>query len=71
MLSKYGCGWIQFNGYSDAWYHGGESFFYLGYNMYIDTSEYGNLYLIQLHPTVAGDEYSQALLKDIVSEGGF
>ena len=69
--NKYGCGWIQYNGYSDSWYHGGESFFYLGYNMYIDTNKYGNLYLIQLHPTVAGDEYSQALLKDLSTAGGF
>ena len=71
LKNSYGCGWTKYNGYSDAWYHGGESFFYLGYNMYIDTNEYGNLYLIQLHPTVAGDEYSQNLMKDLAKESGF
>ncbi len=66
---KYGCGWMLLDVRSKAWYHGGESFFYLGYNLYVDSSKYGNLYLIQLHPTVAGDEYSQKLMADIVREG--
>ena len=68
---KYCCGWIKFNNIYDAWYHGGESYFYLGYNMYLDSNEYGKLYLIQLHPTVAGDEYSQELMNDIAAECGW
>ena len=65
---SYSCGWINFMNYDNVWYHGGESYFYLGYNMYLKTEKYGNLYLIQLHPTVAGDEYSNKLLSDIATE---
>ena len=64
---SYSCGWINFMNYDNVWYHGGESYFYLGYNMYLNTEKYGNLYLIQLHPTVAGDEHSNKLLSDIAT----
>ena len=63
--NKYGCGWVRFENASDTWYHGGESYFYLGYNMYMKSAEYGNLYLIQFHPIRSGDEYSHELMRDI------
>lgn len=63
----YGCGWVQFMRYDNVFYHGGETYVYKGYNMFCRTEKYGNLYLIQLHPTVAGDNYSNECMKNIVS----
>lgn len=62
----YGCGWVKFGNYPDVWYHGGETYIYKAYNLYARTKKYGNLYLIQLHPTVAGDQYSNECMMEIV-----
>ena len=34
--------------------------------MYCNTEKYGNVYLIQLHPMTAGDEYSVECMQNIV-----
>ena len=65
-----GCGWVQFGRNSDIYYHGGETWFYKAYNMYLPTEKYGNLYLIQLHPTVAGDEDANECMKSIALAAG-
>ncbi|MDO5436073.1 MAG: serine hydrolase domain-containing protein [Clostridia bacterium] len=64
--SGYGCGWKQFGRYTDAWYHGGQTYFYMAYNLMCKTEKYGHLYLIQLHPTLAGDQYSNTCMEQIV-----
>jgi CubicO group peptidase (beta-lactamase class C family) len=70
MDMGYGCGWMQFGGaqhpIDGIYYHGGETWVYKGYNMYCKTEKYGNVYLIQLHPTTAGDEYSLECMKNII-----
>ena len=40
--------------------------FYMAYNLYAKTEKCGNIYLIQLHPTVAGDRYSNECMRKIV-----
>ena len=62
----YGCGWIRYGRYSGAWYHGGQTYFYTSYNLMCETEKYGRLYLIQLHPTVAGDQYANECMAQIV-----
>ena len=62
----YGCGWMQYGRYPNAWYHGGQTYFYMGYNLMCKIEKYGHLYLIQLHPTVAGDQYSNECMAQIV-----
>ena len=62
----YGCGWVQGGRYSNIFYHGGQTYFYMAYNLYGKTEKYGNLYLIQLHPTVAGDQYSNECMQEII-----
>ena len=64
----YGCGWVKFNEYSNVFYHGGQTYIYMAYNLYGKTEKYGNIYLIQLHPTVAGDQYSNECMRNIVRE---
>ena len=68
MDMGYGCGWVK--GSADFYYHGGETYAYLGYNLYGRTKKYGNLYLIQLHPTVAGDQYSNECMREIIRAAG-
>lgn len=63
----YGCGWIQFPHHENVFYHGGETYVYKGYNMLCKTEKYGNLYLIQLHPTIAVDEFSNECMRNIVT----
>ena len=53
--------------HDNVFYHGGETYVYKENNMFCRTEKYGNLYLIQLHPTVAGDNYSNECMKNIVS----
>ena len=62
----YGCGWVPAGPDSDIFYHGGETYIYKAYNLYAKTEKYGNLYLIQLHPTVAGDQYSNECMREII-----
>ena len=62
----YGCGWVQAGRYADTYYHGGETYIYKAYNLYANTKKYGNIYLIQLHPTVAGDQYSNECMLEII-----
>ena len=62
----YGCGWVPAGPDSDIFYHGGETYIYKAYNLYAKTEKYGNLYLIQLHPTVAGDRYSNECMREII-----
>ena len=52
MDKDYGCGWVPARPDSDIFYHGGETYIYKAYNLYAKSEKYGNLYLIQLHPTV-------------------
>ena len=66
----YGCGWMQFPRHDNVFYHGGETYVYKGYNMLCKTEQYGNLYLIQLHPTVAGDKFSNECMRNIVTYTG-
>ena len=66
MDKGYGCGWVPAGPGSDIFYHGGETYIYKAYNLYARTEEYGNLYLIQLHPTVAGDRYSNECMREII-----
>ena len=35
-------------------------------NLYAKSPEYGNIYLIQLHPTVAGDRSSNECMLEII-----
>lgn len=68
---SYGCGWMQYgelqhHPVDGIYFHGGETWVYKGYNMYCNTEKYGNVYLIQLHPTTAGDEYSVECMQNIV-----
>ncbi len=63
----YGGGWMQLGRDDNFFYHGGETYAYLGYNMCCRSEDYGNLYLIQLHPTVAGREYSQESMINIAT----
>ncbi len=63
----YGCGWMQFPRQDNVFYHGGETYVYKGYNMFCRTEKYRNLYLIQLHPTVAGDKFSNECMRNIVT----
>ena len=62
----YGCGWVPAGPDSDIFYHGGETYIYKAYNLYAKTEKYGNLYLIQLHPTAAGDRYSNECMREII-----
>ncbi len=62
----YGCGWVQARPNSDSFYHGGETYIYKAYNLYAKSRKYGNIYLIQLHPTVAGDQYSNECMQEIL-----
>ena len=64
----YGCGWVQFDRHPNVFYHGGQTYIYMAYNLYAKTEKYGNIYLIQLHPTVAGDRYSNECMRKIVRE---
>ena len=66
MDKGYGCGWVQARPNSDIFYHGGETYIYKAYNLYAKTEKYGNIYLIQLHPTVAGDQYSNECMREII-----
>ena len=66
MDKGYGCGWVPAWPGSDIFYHGGETYIYKAYNLYARTEKYGNLYLIQLHPTVAGDRYSNECMREII-----
>ncbi len=66
MDKGYGCGWVQDSRYRSIYYHGGETYIYKGYNLYGSTKKYGNIYLIQLHPTVAGDQYSNDCMRAII-----
>ena len=66
MDRGYGCGWVQAGRFSDFYYHGGQTYIYLSYNLYGKTQKYGNIYLIQLHPTVAGDRYSNECMNEII-----
>ena len=66
MDKGYGCGWVQARPRSDIFYHGGETYIYKAYNLYAKTEKYGNIYLILLHPTVAGDRYSNECMKEII-----
>ena len=66
MDMGYGCGWVQARRNSDIFYHGGETYVYKAYNLYAKSPKYGNIYLIQLHPTVAGDQYSNECMLEII-----
>ncbi len=66
MDKGYGCGWVPAGPGSDIFYHGGKTYIYKAYNLYARTEKYGNLYLIQLHPTVAGDRYSNECMREII-----
>ncbi len=71
MDKGYGCGWKQYGTQAHpvdgVYWHGGETWVYKGYNTYCKTKEYGNIYLIQLHPTTAGDEYSIECIQNIIT----
>ena len=62
----YGCGWVPTGRYANTYYHGGETYIYKAYNLYAKTRRYGNIYLIQLHPTIAGDQYSNECMLEII-----
>ena len=62
----YGCGWVQAGRYANTYYHGGQTYFFMAYNLYAKSPKYGNIYLIQLHPTVAGDQYSNECMLEII-----
>jgi len=66
MDKGYGCGWMPARPNSSIYYHGGETYVYKAYNLYAKTKKYGNIYLIQLHPTLAGDQYSNECMLDII-----
>ena len=66
MDKGYGCGWVPARPNSDIFYHGGETYIYKAYNLYAKTEKYGNIYLIQLHPTVAEDQYSNECMREII-----
>lgn len=66
MDKGYGCGWVQARPNYDIFYHGGETYIYKAYNLYAKTEKYGNIYLVQLHPTVAGDQYSNECMREII-----
>ena len=66
MDRNYGCGWVPARPNSSIYYHGGETYIYKAYNLYAKTKKNGNLYLIQLHPTVAGDRYSNECMLEII-----
>ena len=62
----YGCGWMSGSKpYDDLYYHGGETWVYKAYNMYCPTQKYGNIYLIQLHPSVACDDLNNECLMNV------
>lgn len=68
MDMDYGCGWMQCGRPTyNSYYHGGQTYFYLGYNLYCDSEVYGNIYMIQLHPTIAGDGFSNDCINHIVT----
>ena len=66
MDKGYGCGWMPARPDSDIFYHGGETYIYKAYSLYAKTDKAGNIYLIQLHPTVAGDQYSNECMREII-----
>ena len=68
MDRGYGCGWVQARPNSDIFYHGGETYIYKAYNLYAKTKKYGNIYLIQLHPTVAGDRFSNECMQEMIRD---
>ena len=60
MDTRYGCGWEKLGGdYTafDAYCHSGATHFFRTFNIRYRTEKYGNVYLIQLHPTCADSEY--------------
>ncbi len=62
----YGCGWMQFAREKETFYHGGQTWVYISYNLVSHTEKYGNLYLIQLHPTLAADALSGGCMNNLV-----
>ena len=66
MDKGYGCGWVPAGYYADTYYHGGETYIYKAYNLYAKSRKYGNIYLIQLHPTVEGDQFSNECMLEII-----
>ena len=66
MDRDYGCGWMRARPGAPIYYHGGQTYAYLSYNLYGKTEKYGNIYLIQLHPTVEGDRYSNECMREII-----
>lgn len=64
----YGCGWMQCGRPTyNSYYHGGQTYFYMAYNVYCKSEKYGNVYLIQLHPTLACDNYSNECINNVVT----
>ena len=58
---RYGCGWEKLGGSfttSETYCHAGATHFFRAFNVYYKTEKYGNIYLIQLHPTCADEKYT-------------
>ena len=67
LSSGYGCGWQMFRyGTRDVYVHEGATPLYATYNMYFRSKKYGNIYLIQLHPTFADMEQARTCAEDIL-----
>ena len=67
LVEGYGCGWQMFRrGEKNVYVHRGAAPLYASYNMYIKSEKYGNIYLIQLHPTFADAEYANTTQSNIL-----
>lgn len=62
---NYGCGWTEMPGKNNVFFHDGATAFFKANNMYVNSEKYGNIYLIQLHPTMTGDEFSTSCMNSI------
>ncbi|MBR4223320.1 MAG: beta-lactamase family protein [Oscillospiraceae bacterium] len=60
MDDLYGCGWEQLGANyltNDTFCHAGATHFFRSFNVYYQTEGYGNVYMIQLHPGCADQQY--------------
>ena len=63
--NNYGCGWTEMTGKKNVFFHDGATPLFKANNMYVNSEKYGNIYLIQLHPTMTGDEISTSCMNSI------
>ena len=62
----YGCGWVRVGRREPAYLHSGGTPSYMSHNLYCQTKNFGNLYLIILNPTVFNQSHTESIIKDLL-----